>query len=144
MKHRLLWRLCMLLLLIGLVWLISNNQGYVLVVRAPYRVQFSFNFLLVLFVLSFLVLHYCLRFVHYLRKLPANKRNKKAAERLQASNEALLESLYALAEGDYTAAETATKRANDLIKDVQQEMKLEKLLQTMAQEKNRQGHLFKE
>jgi HemY protein len=45
------------LVLIALVWLASNNEGYVLIVRTPYRIQISFNFFLVVFVLSFLGLH---------------------------------------------------------------------------------------
>ncbi len=48
----------MLLLLVTVVWLASNNQGYVLVVRSPYRFQFSFNFLLILIVLGFLAIHF--------------------------------------------------------------------------------------
>ncbi len=73
-KRRILWWLLMPLLLVALVWLASNNEGYVLIVRTPYRVQISFNFLLVVFVVCFLGLHYSLRFVHFLRWLPLKRR----------------------------------------------------------------------
>lgn len=133
----------MFLLLVGAVLLISNNQGYVLIVRAPYRVQFSFNFLLALIVIGFLLLHYALRFVLFLRRLPATKRSKKESQRLKASNEALLEGMHALAEGDFATAELATKRAHDLIHDANEDAKLKKLLDTIATEKQKQGFLFK-
>ena len=85
-KHRMLWWLLMFLVLAGLVWLASNNEGYVLIVRTPYRIQISFNFFLVVFVLCFLGLHYCLRFVHFLRWLPLKRRSKKETLRLKAGN----------------------------------------------------------
>lgn len=129
----------MLLLLVSVVWLAGNNEGYVLIVRPPYRLQFSFNFLLILIVLGFLLLHYFLRFVHFLRFLPANRRSKQEARRLKASNDALLEGMHALAEGDFESAEVAVKHAHDLIQNADHE----KLMAALASEKNKQGFLFK-
>ncbi|MGZ8257675.1 MAG: heme biosynthesis HemY N-terminal domain-containing protein [Methylotenera sp.] len=139
MRRKLFWWLLMLLLLVSAVWLASNNQGYVLIVRSPYRLQFSFNFLLILIVLGFLGLHYCLRFVHYLRRLPANRRSKIESQRLKAGNAALLEGMHALAEGNFEKAEAAAKRAHDLIQNTD----LEKLIQTLAAQSNKQGNLIK-
>jgi HemY protein len=138
-KRKIFWWLLMLFLLVALVWIASNNQGYVLVVRPPYRLQFSFNFLLVLIVLGFLLLHYFLRFVHFLRFLPANRRNKQEAQRLKASNDWLLEGMQALAEGDFANAETAIQKAHDLVQNADHE----KLMAALAEEKNKQGFLFK-
>lgn len=129
----------MLLLLVSVVWLAGNNEGYVLIVRPPYRLQFSFNFLLILMVLGFLGIHYFLRFVHFLRFLPANRRSKQEAQRLKASNDALLEGMHALAEGDFESAEVAIKHAHDLIQNADHE----KLMAALASEKNKQGFLFK-
>ena len=117
----------MFLLLVSSVWLASNNQGYVLVVRAPYRLQFSFNFFLVVMVLGFLAMHYCLRFVHFLRRLPANRRSKRDAMRLKAGNAALLEGMHALAEGDFEKAARAAKRAQLLIQNSDLETLINKL-----------------
>lgn len=143
-KRRLFWWLLMFILLVSVVWLASNNEGYVLVVRSPYRFQFSFNFLLVLMVLGFLLLHYCLRFILFLRRLPANKRSKKETKRLKESNEALLEGLHALADGDYQKAESATKRAHDLIRDSNlNHANLEKVIETIASEKQKQEESLK-
>ena len=129
----------MLLLLVSLVWLVSNNEGYVLIVRTPYRVQISFNFLLLVFVMCFLGLHYSLRLVHFLRWLPLKRRNKKETMRLKAANAALLEGMHALAEGDFEKAEASARLAQELI----QNSDMEKLIQALADAKNRQGLLFK-
>lgn len=134
LKRKLFWWILMFLLLVCVVWLASNNQGYVLIVRPPFRWQFSFNFLLILIVLGFLLLHYILRFVHYLRRLPAIRLSKKQAQRLQASNDALLEGMHALAEGDFERAEVAVKHAHDLIQSAEHE----KLLTALAVEKSKQ------
>jgi len=113
-RRRVFWWLLMFLILVGVVWLAGNNEGYVLIVRSPYRFQFSFNFLLILIVLSFLAVHFCLRFVHFVRRIPASQRSKKESQRLKEGNAALLEGMHALAEGDFVKAEAAAKRAHDL------------------------------
>lgn len=118
----------MLLLLVSLVWLAGNNQGYVLIVRTPYRVQISFNFLLILFVLGFFALHYCLRALHFVRNIPANKRGKQKVLRLKAANAALLEGMQALMDGDEKKAEVAAKLAHDLIQHPDLETLVQKLV----------------
>ncbi len=138
-KRRILWWLLMPLLLVSLVWLISNNEGYVLIVRTPYRVQISFNFLLLVFVVCFLGLHYSLRFVNFLRWLPLKRRSKKETMKLKAGNAALLEGMHALAEGDFEKAEASAKLAQELIDNSD----LEKLIQALTDAKNKQGLLFK-
>lgn len=125
----------MLLLLAGILWLIGNNQGYVLIVRSPYRIQVSFNFLLAIFVLCFFGLHYSLRLVHFLRVLPRNRRNRKESLRLKAGNAALLEGMHALAEGDLARAENSAKLAHELI----QNSDLERLIQKLATVKSQQA-----
>lgn len=136
-KHRIFWWILMPILLVGLVWLASNNEGYVLIVRTPYRIQISFNFFLVVFVLSLLGLHYCLRFMHFLRWLPFKRRSKNETLRLKAGNAVLLEGMHALAEGDFAKAEASAQLAQELI----QNSDLEKLIQALAAAKNKQGLL---
>ena len=128
----------MLILLVSLIWLVGYNEGYVLIVRNPYRIQISFNFLLAVFVLSFFGLHYSLRFLNFLRRIPSRKRSKKETLRLKAGNAALLEGMHALAEGDFEKAEASAKLAQDLI----QNSDLEKLVLALAAAKNKQGALF--
>jgi uncharacterized protein HemY len=116
LRRRILWWVLMFVLLVTIVWLASNNEGYVLIVRSPYRLQFSFNFFLILMVMTFLAAHYCLRLVHFFRRLPANRRNKKDSQRLKDGNAALLEGMHALAVGDIAKAEAAAQRAHGLIR----------------------------
>lgn len=130
-KRKFFWSMFMLLLLVSIIWLASNNQGYVLIVRAPYRFQFSFNFLLILIVLGFLAIHFFLRFVLFLRRIPTNRRRKKEALWLKAGNAALLEGMQALTNDDLEKAEAAAKRAHELIQNAE----LEKLIQTLEQKK---------
>ena len=47
----LFWILLTLALAIGVSMVLGNNEGYVLIVRQPYRLELSLNFLLVLIVL---------------------------------------------------------------------------------------------
>lgn len=136
------WGLLLSLVLL-LLWL-TKNHGYVLIMHEPYRVQFSFNFLLLLLFFGVVLVFYLARGLMFLRRLPANKRNKKAAAQLQASNEVLLKGMQALADGDYDTAEIATKRAAVLIENVHQEMALEKLLEKLTAEKTKQADMFKE
>ena len=138
MKRDILWWICMLLLAVSVVWLPSSDQGYVLIVRNPYRIQISFNFLLVAIVLMFIGLHYSLRLVHFLRRMPSKKRSRQETLKLKAGNAALLEGMHALAEGDIEKAEISAKLAHDLI----QNSDLEKLIQALATAKNKQGALF--
>ncbi len=137
-KRDILWWLCMLLLAVVVVWLLSSDQGYVLIVRNPYRIQISFNFLLVAIVLMFIGLHYSLRLIHFLRRMPTKKRSRQETLKLKAGNAALLEGMHALAEGDIEKAEVSAKLAHDLI----QNSDLEKLIQALASAKNKQGALF--
>ena len=71
--------------------------------------------------------------------LTANRRNKQEAQRLKASNDWLLEGMQALAEGDFANAETAIQKAHDLVQNADHE----KLMAALAEEKNKQGFLFK-
>ena len=131
LRRRILWWLLMFALLVSIVWLAGNNEGYVLIVRSPYRVQFSFNFFLILIVLSFLAAHYCLRLVHFFRRLPANRRNKKDSQRLKEGNAALLEGMQALAEGNIIKAEAAAQRAHTLMRSED----LESLMKALNEKK---------
>jgi uncharacterized protein HemY len=133
LRRRILWWLLMFALLVTIVWLAGNNEGYVLIVRSPYRVQFSFNFFLILIVLSFLAAHYCLRLVHFFRRLPANRRNRKDSQRLKEGNAALLEGMQALAEGNIIKAEAAAQRAHTLMRSED----LESLMRALNEKKLR-------
>lgn len=113
----LFWILLTLALAIGVSMVLGNNEGYVLIVRQPYRLELSLNFLLVLIVLAFVSLHLMLRLMHYIQRLPSSVRSYKETKRLQDGHAALLQSLHAITEGHYAAAEKAAARALDLGED---------------------------
>ena len=102
---------------IGVALIISDDAGYVLIVKPPYRYELSLSFLLIAILVSFLLLHLCLRFITYIQKLPANARAYKEAQRLKDGNTALLEGMHALAIGDVDTAKKAAERAQELIKN---------------------------
>ena len=113
----LLWFLLILLIAIGLSLFASNNEGYVLIVRPPYRLELSFNLLIILIALSFFSLHLLLRMINYARRLPASVKAYKEAQRQRDGRAALLEALHALVDGRYHLAEKSAAKALDLGED---------------------------
>ncbi|WP_234406304.1 hypothetical protein [Methylobacillus glycogenes] len=49
----LIWILLILALAIGVSLIVGSNEGYVLIVRPPYRLELSLNLLLILVILAF-------------------------------------------------------------------------------------------
>ena len=113
----LIWILLILALAIGVSLLVGNNEGYVLIVRPPYRLELSLNLLLILVVLAFASLHLLLRFIHYARDLPANVRAYKENRRIRLGHASLLEALHALSQGRYQIAQKSASKALDLGED---------------------------
>lgn len=113
----LIWLLLVLTAAVGLALLISANDGYVLLVQPPYRIELSLNLLIVLLVIGFLSLHGLLRLIGYMLHLPGHVRDYKQAQRRKEAHAALLEGLHALAEGRYGKSEKAAARALQLGED---------------------------
>ncbi len=114
------WAISLLFIIaltIGAALIITDDAGYVLIVKPPYRYELSLSFLLIVILVSFLLLHLCLRFITYIQKLPANARAYKDAQRLKDGNTSLLEGMHALAIGDVESAKQAAERAQQLIKN---------------------------
>lgn len=113
----LLWFLLILIVAIGLSLFASNNEGYVLIVRPPYRLELSFNLLIILVVLSFATLHLLLHMLNYARRLPASVKAYKETKRLRDGRAALVEALHALVDGRYQVAEKSAAKALELGED---------------------------
>lgn len=113
----LLWFLLVILVAMGLSLFASNNEGYVLIVRPPYRLELSFNLLIMLIVLSFFALHLLLRMISYARHLPASVKAYKETQRQRNGRAALVEALHALVDGRYQLAEKSAAKALDLGED---------------------------
>lgn len=107
----LLWLLTLAALAVGLSLAARYNDGYVLVVLPPWRMEMSLNLLLVLLVAGFLLLHLLLRAVVATLGLPAKVqafRRRRARDKAAA---ALTDALRLLHEGRYGHAVKAAERA---------------------------------
>ena len=111
MMRWLFWLLLIMAFAVGLSLLANSDHGYVLLVRPPYRVEFSLNFLIVAVLLLFVLFHLILRLIHYTQRLPSDVRAYKQAKRLQAAHASLIEALQKEAEGEYKASKLAAMRA---------------------------------
>ena len=110
----LIWLLFILGVAVALSLLVGSNDGYVLLVQPPYRIELSLNLMVIMLVVGFTVLYGAVRLVQYTLRLPDNVRRFKQNRRQKKANASLLESLQALAEGRYAKAETAAARALEL------------------------------
>ncbi|CAG0976480.1 Protein HemY [Methylophilaceae bacterium] len=113
----LFWVLLILVAAIALSLFAGSNEGYVLIVRPPYRLELSVNLLLILFVLTFVFFHVALRLINYARRLPRNVQAYKETKRFREGRAALVEALHALAAGQYSQAEKSASRALELGED---------------------------
>jgi HemY protein len=109
--------LLIVIVAIGLSLFASNNEGYVLIVRPPYRFELSFNLLIILVFLTFILLHLLLRTLNYARRLPASVKAYKEAQRQREGRAALVEALHALTDGHYQLAEKNAAKALELGED---------------------------
>lgn len=97
-----------------LVGLISTiNTGYAILYLPPYRMEVSFNFLIVALVLLVLLTHGALRLVGLAAGLPAEVRRFQRQKKLKASRHALREAGLAFFEGRYQRAEREAAKAID-------------------------------
>lgn len=113
----LIWLLFILGGAVALSLVFGSNDGYVLLVQPPYRIEFSLNLLVILLVIAFASLHGTLRLVQYTLHLPESVRKFKQSQRQKDARAALVEGLHALVEGRYGKAETAAARALKLGED---------------------------
>lgn len=114
LKTKLIWWLILLVISVVIFWLIGDQQGYVILVRSPYRIQFSFNFLMVLIVLSLVTFYYALVFLQFLKRLPAKRRNEQEIKQLKNTEASLIAAITALANDDLEGAAKAALQAKKL------------------------------
>ena len=113
----LIWLLFILGGAVGLSLVFGSNDGYILLVQPPYRIEFSLNLLVIVLVIGFASLHGMLRLIQYTLHLPENVRRFKESQRRKEAHAALTEGLHALVEGRYGKAETTAARALALGED---------------------------
>jgi HemY protein len=107
----LFWVVALFALAVGLVLAARYNEGYVLVVLAPYRVEIALNLLVLLVIAAVILLYSVLRLVGRAVQMPARVREYRLARQRHKAHEALLSALEAYFEGRYVEAEEAATRS---------------------------------
>jgi HemY protein len=101
-------------LAVGLVIAARYNDGYVLVVLPPYRVEISLNLLFVLLAIGFVLLYSVARLVTTAVQTPARVRQYRLARRRESAQAAIITALEAYFEGRYAKAERAAAQSAQL------------------------------
>lgn len=101
----LFWVIALFAIAVGLVTAARYNDGYVLVVLPPYRVEIALNLLLVLLAGGFIVLYSVSRLVTGAVMMPSRVRQYRLARRRDKAQSSLLAALEGYFEGRYARAE---------------------------------------
>lgn len=109
----LLWLLTLAALAVGLALAARYNDGYVLLVLPPWRVESSLNLLILLELLGFLLLYLVLRAVVNTLALPQTVREYRARRRREQAERALADAIRYNFEGRYGHALKSAARAHD-------------------------------
>jgi HemY protein len=107
----LLWIVGLAAVAVALVLAARYNQGYVLVVLPPWRVELSLNFALLLAALGFVALYVAARTVMIAIGMPARVREFQARRSQARAHEAFRAALVNFFEGRYGRAEKAAAAA---------------------------------
>ena len=110
----LIWVIALFVLAVGLVVAARYNDGYVLIVLPPYRVEIALNLLLVLLAGGFVLLYSVMRLVTGAVLMPARVRQYRLARRREKAQSSLLAALEAYFEGRYARAEQAATQSIEL------------------------------
>lgn len=97
----LLWLLALFALAVGVSLAFGYNDGYVLLVLPPWRIELSLNLFVVLVVGGFLLGHVLLRVVSHTLRLPQAVRAFRERKRREKGARALREAVQQLFEGRY-------------------------------------------
>jgi HemY protein len=110
----LLWVLAAFALAAGLSVALHENEGYVLLVHSPWRIELSLNLFLILLVAGFIGAYFVVRVVAHTLRLPAYVRAFRVRQGEQRAREAVEQSLQAFYEGRFARAVKLAGRAHDL------------------------------
>lgn len=89
----------------------KHNNGYVLLVAQPYRIELSLNMLVVLLVALFFIGYFAVRLSSITLRLPTEVRKFRMQRRHEAAHVAMLNGIKAFLEGRYAKAEKAAATA---------------------------------
>ena len=100
----LLWIIAIFAVAAGVAMLASSNDGYVLVMLPPWRVQISFNLAVIGLLLALFVFHIVLRLIGKTLDLPGRVGRYRARRREKKATVAINHAVRALYEGRYDEA----------------------------------------
>src|SRR5687767_1519739 len=110
----LFWVILLFALAVGLVVAARYNDGYVLVVLPPYRVEIALNLLLVLLAAAFVMVYSVVRLLTGAVLMPARVRQYRLARRRARAQSSLMEALESYFEGRYARAERTALQSIEL------------------------------
>ncbi len=97
----------------------GNNHGTITLFWSPYRVDLSLNLFLLLLFASFVVLHFALRALSALLRIPQQARSWRLLQKERAIQAAMLDSLAHLGSGRFVRARKAAELVVSLEESVQ-------------------------
>jgi HemY protein len=110
----LLWLLAAFALAVALSLALRENEGYVMVVHAPWRIELSINLFVVLLAAGFVIAYIATRLVVQTLSLPSYVSAFRARQRERKGRDALVRSLQALYEGRFARAEKLASQSAEL------------------------------
>jgi HemY protein len=110
----LFWITALFAIAVGLVIAARYNDGYVLLVVPPYRIEVALNLLLLLVGAGFVLLFVLVRLISTALLMPSRVRQYRLARRRDRAQSSLLSALEAYLEGRYSKAEQHALEAIDL------------------------------
>jgi HemY protein len=94
--------------------LATKNNGYVLVVAQPYRIELSLNLMALLLSLAFVVVYLFVRLATMTLRLPGEVSEFRLRRRREKAHRAMLDGFKAFLEGRYDKAEKASTAALEM------------------------------
>ena len=110
-----LWLLALFALAVAFVLAARLDQGYVIIVYPPWRLELSFMLALTLTVAGFLLVYALVKLARTALSLPADLRAWRALRRREAANEALFEAMRAQLDGDAERARQLAAKADNSV-----------------------------
>jgi HemY protein len=114
----LFWITALFAVAVGLVVAARYNEGYVLLVVPPYRIEVALNLLLLLLAVGFVLLFVVVRLISTALLMPSRVRQYRLARRRDKAQSSLLSALEAYFEGRYAKAEQDAQQAIELGENV--------------------------
>jgi HemY protein len=105
-----LWLMALFAIAVASALFAGNNHGSVTLFWHPYRVDFSLNFIILILTLSFLVLHFAMRALTALLKIPQDARRWRVLQKERFIHIALLDALAHLFAGRFIRARKSAEQ----------------------------------